>query len=467
MASAAGATNSDYPYPPRYWWLKRIVIASLLMIVALAVWRIVLGRIAGARLDAAVNQIAVRGERIAIADFTVAAIDDDQNVVTFLRRAGEAMSQTDYPPRATNMDYFSYLPLPDEWYVVARKAMAANQPSLAMARAARQRTKVDWQLQLQSPAVRTMLPMLNEHRALASLLADAAFYQHLQGNDDEALDHLLDLFHAADAIDVHSFLISRLVAIGMSSMGMTQTQVMAPGLKLDSESQRQKVRQLIAVMLDRTDGRRVAAALAGERAFMLDMSQWMTRGSHLLRPTYQVEISRLLRFHSEWIAAATQPTLSDAGARSLAAKRAAQAGNVGLLHELWRVSFVSYDRLLQTDFQLRTEAALTAVCLAARLYQVDHDGRWPAKLEELVPGYLPQVPADPMASDAQPLRIAVFDNGSRPVVYSIGADGHDDTADGSAPPARPQYGMDGRTADQWRDLSRVLGAQPATQPQDE
>ncbi len=49
--------------------------------------------------------------------------------------------------------------------------------------------------------------------------------------------------------------------------------------------------------------------------------------------------------------------------------------------------------------------------------------RWPASLDQLVPTYLDQVPADPFA-EGQPLKLATTDQGI--VIYSIGDDGIDD-----------------------------------------
>ena len=53
----------------------------------------------------------------------------------------------------------------------------------------------------------------------------------------------------------------------------------------------------------------------------------------------------------------------------------------------------------KTKFALRTSAIL----LALRLYAVDHSENLPATLGELVPKYLPSVPADPIAQNAPPM----------------------------------------------------------------
>jgi len=90
---------------------------------------------------------------------------------------------------------------------------------------------------------------------------------------------------------------------------------------------------------------------------------------------------------------------------------------------------------------------MAAIALAMRLYEVDH-GRRPAKLAELVPDYLSEVPADPHASDGrsiayQPKATAVGPPGGvfnwpytpalkrpHPVLYSVGPDGRDDNGKG-------------------------------------
>jgi hypothetical protein len=67
----------------------------------------------------------------------------------------------------------------------------------------------------------------------------------------------------------------------------------------------------------------------------------------------------------------------------------------------------------------RVEGALTGIAL--ELHRRRH-GRYPASLDELTPGLLPEVPADRITGD--PVRYRLVDG--RPVVYSLGADRDDD-----------------------------------------
>jgi hypothetical protein len=126
-----------------------------------------------------------------------------------------------------------------------------------------------------------------------------------------------------------------------------------------------------------------------------------------------------------------------------------------------------------TEFPPAGGSGMAAVSLAAQLYRIDHAGRWPRKLDELAPTYLPAVPRDPFRGDGGPLSYLVTtntpDGAERPVVYSVSSDGVDETPpNGSSLPPQPIYSWtSGRTPgrpnapDQWRDLSRFVPPKPA------
>jgi hypothetical protein len=69
----------------------------------------------------------------------------------------------------------------------------------------------------------------------------------------------------------------------------------------------------------------------------------------------------------------------------------------------------------------RAELRCAAAALAAERYRLA-EGRWPDRLEALVPRYLAAVPADPF--DGQPLRLRRLPDGI--VIYAVGPDGTDD-----------------------------------------
>jgi hypothetical protein len=81
-------------------------------------------------------------------------------------------------------------------------------------------------------------------------------------------------------------------------------------------------------------------------------------------------------------------------------------------------------------------AAAAATCAALR-WRLDHAGAWPARLEDLVPAYLPAVPEDPWSG--APARIAGEGTSFR--IWSVGEDGIDDGGDPDAvDPARDEAG---------------------------
>ncbi|MCI0335695.1 MAG: hypothetical protein L0228_21015 [Planctomycetes bacterium] len=88
----------------------------------------------------------------------------------------------------------------------------------------------------------------------------------------------------------------------------------------------------------------------------------------------------------------------------------------------------------------KAEVRLLISELALTRFHHDHD-RWPAALAELVPKYLPAIPADPFDPTGQPIRYLRTDETY--VLYSVGANGADEG--GAAPkeddfPGMPQSG---------------------------
>jgi hypothetical protein len=92
--------------------------------------------------------------------------------------------------------------------------------------------------------------------------------------------------------------------------------------------------------------------------------------------------------------------------------------------EVERVSYASWTLLWQWKEHLRLTAQLRLLEAAAGLqaFHVAH-GQWPPTLNELVPSYLDQVPADPFSPN-QGLRYQRVEG--RIMLYSVGPDGTDD-----------------------------------------
>lgn len=102
--------------------------------------------------------------------------------------------------------------------------------------------------------------------------------------------------------------------------------------------------------------------------------------------------------------------------------------------------------------------------LAFRLYVIDR-GQYPANLAALVPAYLPSLPPDPFAANGRPFGYFLAADGKRPILYSVGEDGIDQT-DRQHPRLRPnllkewQNTENGQPDDQYRDLSAWVNPEP-------
>jgi len=127
------------------------------------------------------------------------------------------------------------------------------------------------------------------------------------------------------------------------------------------------------------------------------------------------------------------------------------------------------DVIVQRHFRCLAERRVAAVSLACRLFRADHD-RWPERLEELVPGYLPHVPADPFAEEGRPLGWVILRGASpggadRPLVYFENT-GKGEPHVGREPMYDWQEGLGGLRR-QYRDVSSFVPPPPSTQAVDE
>jgi hypothetical protein len=119
-----------------------------------------------------------------------------------------------------------------------------------------------------------------------------------------------------------------------------------------------------------------------------------------------------------------------------------------------REFFASFDlhnlvrRAAENHFLTLADRRLAATALAVRLYQIDHGGARPQRLDELVPAYLPKVPLDAMAAGGQPIRY--LPRAEHPVLYSVGRNAADDAGDEAAMPH--EFGE----INEWWRLDRVF-----------
>ena len=523
-ADAAGVREPPGPYPVRFWWLKRLTLLVVLATAGVVVLRMWWGREADRRLRRAVDPIVAQGWPVRAEQMNPAQLPDGVNAALYFKQAIAAIDPNNDSPAASSLNYPAYPPYGAPWETMAEKSVAGSAKVFPLVRRARAFGRFDWGTRMRRPAPATLLPHLNGARHLANTVGDAALYAHVNGDDAAALEALRDVRHLSRAAGDEPFVVSHLVSVGIDALALARLQVIAAGLRVAPEdaagdaatppaaapaggatallpatkvattprpAPRGQVTALIAELLNERDGvASLKKALAGERAMQLDTAEALGDAAPLLRPMFQLDALRMAEHGDALMEAASQPSWPAADAvllRAAAARppvpppvRAAALFAPPAAAAAKREP-VDYPRLLSNSLfgattlgraidqhmRLRADRRMTAVSLAAQLYRADN-GHWPPSIDAMVPRYLPAVPADPMAADGRPLKYLLVRDGlpgggDRPLVYSVGRNGVDDTPDLTVLPNSPWSGWhNGR--DEYRDLARWVPVAPATTP---
>ena len=405
------------PVPPRYWWLKRFLIAGAALLVVLFGLRLWWDRIAEARLAAKIVQIRDSGEPLFPEDFAVAPVRDEENAVPLLQHAAAAR-----PARSGVADLEQRIADGEDRLDVLTPFVAEHADMLALARAARGRTAADWKVQWTSPAIGISLPDMAAQRELAKALKLVALYRHARNHDAETVETLHDMLALGEHLEASGpFLIPHLVRVAIDALTARTIQSLAPGLSIDvgqntgpcigQPATADQVRILIAKLLDEQDSQaRLIRAFQGERCCELDAALHLARGqvspeqltargpagpwAWLFGPAWKLDALAILDYCTafvraaealNWPAAQTHlPTLGldDYSPMQVVARLPS------------RLIAPSLDRVIQIHFSSLADRRRAAAELAARWFELEH-GRRPATLSELVPRYLPYVPCDP------------------------------------------------------------------------
>ena len=108
--------------------------------------------------------------------------------------------------------------------------------------------------------------------------------------------------------------------------------------------------------------------------------------------------------------------------KSTSPNRWLAAGSVPPRYSRWfEDNYYPADFIVEREFRVIVERRVTAINLACQLYRLKYQ-RWPARLEDLLPEFLPEVPKDPFGADGRTIGYRVIkaglpDGGDRPVLY--------------------------------------------------
>jgi hypothetical protein len=478
--------------PRRVHWWKLLGVVVLVLIVALVIVHAIWSRTEGKRLEAQAAAYRAAGERIELSDFEIDDIPAGKNAATEIDAAA-AVEQFNWP---AELD--PEFPLRPDEVKALRSAATANAPALAHLAAAATRPAAAWPLHLSSPVLLQMLPNLNHQRELAVLLKFDAMRAHHDGDDARALRRVAQIMALARALDDQPMLVTHLVSLGVRDIAAYLAGNLAADLRIGAargDAPPAQVRDLIRTLLNdapQRHGQRMA--LLGERAMQLDSARAMARGTltlgspgagvggmpakggpgagagagigfihYLIKPTILGDGVLMMRHTTDLLhAAAAAPNWP--AFQQTAPNWPSNVSARPWRHLMASMLMPSLKRAIETDFRLMTDRRLAATALAARWYAADHAGKLPARLEDLVPGYLDAVPLDPMASagvlkyvrDAEAADHAQPSGATTgpieikpPIVYSVGANGVDDGGSDFAASKRADAGR-------WQRLDAVV-----------
>ncbi len=456
---ATVADPQEEPFPPRYWWLRRIVAGVGLLLVGLVLLRIWWGWETNRRLQAEIDSYIAAGEPVYPEDFDPPEdIPDDRNAAKFLMDAADAMTLT--PEQATLIGEVASEPeTAAEHLAELTTIVSANRRVLELVRKARSLEQADWGIRFApSPFNATIqFGYLSGHRQVSNLLASAAMRAHLIGDDDEAIAILRDSLRLSRAQDGHPTLIHHLVAVACRALVAETTRVIAPDLTIDHDGEqgigqsgaasRRDVQALTeALFVSENDRNAIVRLFRAERLGFMDLAGQLTHGEIAfgrmtgmgtarsptvserllalpLHPAWIVDATRMLRRTSAHATAAGRSTWPAARVMFIEGESDFPAWDHLLRPFTHPLFSFSYERSIELHFRGLVLNSMAATALAIRLYQVDN-GHRPTSLTELVPAYLPSIPLDPFAEGDQPLRYVT--DGDAPRLYSIGSDGVDD-----------------------------------------
>jgi len=414
---------------------------TLLLLVAAAVipW-IVSSRQGAARLNAAVNRGKSRGEPLAsfeLNDFYVAA-PGRPDMTKELIEALIICETASKSPVAASLPVVGQggepPPLGQKWreQVEAEKFLAQSQKAIETfhefaRRNATARFPVDF-----TPGVGTLLPNTQRVRGGSRILS-LQFHVHChKGEFSQAVDCIVSQLALAGALEQEPTLVSQLVRIAISGVGISEAQQLVRETNVPDVDLKRLQAQLRKI--DALAG--LKKALAGERTMCytacLDPKQLaelngpssgLSRQVMERQPQRIFDAAKMLEINLQ-IAEGADESLFKAREEAQAADdemRTIAGSLTGKLYYMYTLMLTpAYSNGIDAFAKLAAARDSADAAIAAELYR-RKTGKWPAKLEELVPEYLPAVPTDPFTN----LPLVLKAGGTSCKVYSVGRDGVD------------------------------------------
>lgn len=410
----------------RSWWIRGALLIFVLIAALAVAWTIWWQR-ARSAFDAEVAAYRAMVGFSSRDDIRMPDIPADQDATVVLSKALAAFSQTPASPSqrpSANTPVIPDWPPTSTWLSQAKAAIDANPKAIELAVAASALAKASPTFDVAKGT--SAMPMANVS-TFVRFLCDSALYFHAAGDDAAAVDCLLAAQSIPRVYCSGHTLIESLIAVIEQQIISPRLHFIATGLSVEGSTSageavhpatRKKVEQLLAAV---QDDRSFVAAIphgmtvegSGVMAFATQSPTiWITR------PLLYRRLSCSLSLNRQIIGAMEELNWPAAEAAQRQVDAATPPKDLGTFCSLVQGApqFAAVHRDL---FSALTARRMATVALAVRLYALDH-GAFPQNLAQLVPQYLPAIPADPYPASHDPLGYLLANQGGSPAVLSSG-----------------------------------------------
>lgn len=436
--------------PPRYGWLKRIALASALLLAAAAglhLWWMHHAEQAFAR---ALAEAQVGSDPLLEAT-DATPVPDAENAAELYTRAAQYVHENPAFERAAR--WRGSAAFAEAEQLTAIRELRSSHPVLfEWLREASRRPRVAWPGQPESGLNAARTPDMRDLRTCVRVLALHAAAAQADRTTVEWLDTIGDIYRLSDAVAAGETADAHNLAVGIAWYGAEAVEAGLPDLTLTGESRDgagcapalAALDRLMTLLRDETAySRGFARVVSRERAQHAALAQrlasppedaretatparharWLHRVFY--RPLFDLAAVRMLEHFNHQLAAAQAPSWPEYVTRI--AQAPTVPGGVSAFDRptapLNTAIPLPFARLTQLHYRGLADRRLAVLALTIRSFQLDQ-GTLPESLAALVDtGYLPGLPDDPFAVD-QPLRYRTDE--TETVVYSVGIDGVDD-----------------------------------------
>jgi hypothetical protein len=265
-------------------------------------------------------------------------------------------------------------------------------------------------------------------RASAKLKSLQVTREAMHGNTASLATDLEIMLRHGRLLAEDPLLISGLVRVATDALAVDTLERVLAQAPADAR-QLQQIQPMLKAVEDED---RLSWAIRGERAMVIGAANWLIAGggqssgaalnlpvsasTPLVRGWLRADLATVIRLWSPLVQA------KDSRQRARAAEQMdSSAQALSQYHVLVKELVPSIRRCFELDLRTVAMARAARTALAAERYRLDK-GRFPQRLDDLVPGYLDAVPVDPF--DDKPMCYRV--DADAVIIYSVAEDKKDD-----------------------------------------